>query len=88
MYATLIQSNALSIWSCKSRYKTWGVGLLKKPKDLSAHEREEREHGDGRDVYDTLLQSDTVQSYGLPNGGTRPGGWTVQKNKGPECIVV
>ena len=33
--------------------------MNKKPKDLSANEREERDHGEGRDVYDTLLQSDT-----------------------------
>ena len=50
------------------------VGLRKKPKDLSEHEREDREYGKGRDVYVTLLQSDTVQSYGRSNAGTRPVG--------------
>ena len=32
-----------------------GVGLRKKPKDLSVYEREESEHGEGRDVYPTLM---------------------------------
>ncbi len=40
-----------------------GVGLRKKPKHLSASEREERGHGEGVGVPDTLLQSDTVQLY-------------------------
>ena len=31
-----------------------GVGVRKKPKDLSASEREEREYGEGGDVYATL----------------------------------
>ena len=31
---------------------------------LSTSEREKSENGEGRDVYATLLQSDTVQSYG------------------------
>jgi hypothetical protein len=37
-----------------------GVGLHKKPTDLSASESEEREHGKDVGVYTTLLQSDTV----------------------------
>ncbi len=32
----------VTIWSHKSRYKTWGI-VYKKPKDLSVSEREERE---------------------------------------------
>ena len=41
-----------------------GVGLLKKPKDLSTSEREEFEYGEGGDVYPTLMKSDTTQQYG------------------------
>jgi hypothetical protein len=41
-----------------------GVVLRKKPKDLSGSEREECGDREGVGVYDTLLQSDTVQSYG------------------------
>ena len=33
------------------------VGLIKKPKDLSPCEREECGHGEGEDVYGTLIQS-------------------------------
>ena len=33
---------------------------LQKPRNLSAHEREECEHGKGGGVYATLLQSDTL----------------------------
>ena len=33
---------------------------LQKPRNLSAHESEECEHGEGVGVYATLLQSDTV----------------------------
>ncbi len=36
-----------------------GVGLCKKPKDLSASDREERGHGKGVGVYATLHKSDT-----------------------------
>ena len=39
-----------------------GDGLRKKPKDLSASEREDREHGEGVGVHGTLLQSDTVRT--------------------------
>jgi hypothetical protein len=45
----------------------WGLGLRKKTKDLSALSAshiEERGHGEGVGVHVTLLQSDTVQSYG------------------------
>ena len=47
-----------------------GVGLRKKTKDLIVSEREECGHGKGAGVYDTLMQSDTLQSYGLGIGGT------------------
>ena len=33
---------------------------LQKPRNLSAHESEECEHGEGVGVYATLLQSDTL----------------------------
>ena len=32
---------------------------------MKVNKREEREHGEGRDVYDTLLQSDTTHPYEL-----------------------
>ncbi len=32
-----------------------GVGLRKKPKDLSASGREDRDIGEGKDVYTTLM---------------------------------
>jgi hypothetical protein len=38
----------------------WGLSYAKKPKDLSGSEREDRGHGEGRGVYATLLQSDTL----------------------------
>ena len=50
-----------------------GVGMCKKTKDLSTHEREESEYGEGRDVYATLLKSDIVQSYGHTKTVTRWG---------------
>ena len=56
-----------------------GVGLRKKPKDLSIHEREDHEHGEGRDVFTTLLQSDTVQPYGRAKSGTSPVGVDLRK---------
>ena len=34
----------------------------KKPKDLSACESEEGGRGEGRDVFDTLMESDAVES--------------------------
>ena len=37
-----------------------GVDLCKKPKDLSASERQDRGHGKGVGVYVTLLQSHTL----------------------------
>jgi hypothetical protein len=51
-----------------------GVGLRKKPKDLSVSEREERGHGKGVGVYVTLIQSDTVQEYGHTKADTSPVG--------------
>ena len=47
--------------------------------DLSASEREGREDGEGRDVYPTLLQSDTVQTYGCAKEGTSPVGVELRK---------
>ena len=44
----------------KQGTKTVGVGLRKKPKDLSTSEREERGYGKGVGVYAILLQSDTL----------------------------
>ena len=41
---------------------------------MSAHESEECERGEGVGVYPTLLQSDTLQSYGRAKAGTRPKG--------------
>ena len=72
MYATLIQSDTLYPYGrAKTDTRPGGVGLCKKPKDLSASDRQDREHGEGRDVYVTLLQSDTVQSFGREKAGTR-----------------
>jgi hypothetical protein len=56
-----------------------GVGLRKKPKHLSASEREERGHGEGVGVYATLLQSDTGQPYGRAKAGPRPVGVGLRK---------
>ena len=56
-----------------------GVELRKKPKDLSASEREECGHGKGVGVHATLLQSDTVQPYGRAKAGTRPVGVGLRK---------
>lgn len=53
----------------------------KKTKDLSATERDDREDGEGRDVYATLIQSDTVQSYGRAKTDTSPGRVHLCKNK-------
>ena len=61
-----------------------GFGLRKKPKDLSAHKREEHDHGQGRDVYATLLQSVTVQSYGRAKADTRP--VVVEMRKQPQDL--
>jgi hypothetical protein len=66
----------------KAGTRTGGVELRKKPKDLRASEREsweEREHGEGGDVYATLLQSDTVKPYGRAKTGTRPLGVGMRK---------
>ena len=50
-------------------------------KDLSAQEREDREHGEGRDVYATPLKSNTVQSYGHVKVDTSPVGVHCAKNQ-------
>ena len=56
MYPTLMQSDTLkSDGHEKSGTSPLGVELRKKPKDLSASEREERGHGEGGDVYVTLM---------------------------------
>ena len=56
-----------------------GLVCEKKPKDLSTSEREECEYGEVRDVYATLLQSDTVQPYGHVKAVTRPVGVELRK---------
>ena len=49
MYTTLLQSDTLqSFGHVKADTSPGGVGLRKKTKDLSVHEREEREHGGRR----------------------------------------
>ena len=53
--------------------------MRKKPKDLSASEREDRGHGKGVGVYATLLQSDTDLTYGRVKAGTRPVGVGLRK---------
>jgi hypothetical protein len=55
--------------------------LNKKPKDLSGSEREERGHGEGVGLHDTLLQSDTVQSYGRVKEDTRTVWFDLHKNQ-------
>ncbi len=52
---------------------------MKKPKDLSSSEGEECDHGEGVGVYDTLLQSDTVQTCGCAKEDTRPVGDGLRK---------
>ena len=58
-----------------------GLGCAKKPKDLSASEREERGRGEGVGVYATLMQSDIVQPYGRAKAGTRPVGLSCAKDQ-------
>ena len=53
--------------------------MCKKQKDLSTSEREDRGDGKGVGVYTTLLQSDTVQSYGHGKSVTRPVGVDLRK---------
>ncbi len=56
VYAALIQSDTLQAYGrAKADTRPVGVGLSKKPKDLSVSEREEREHERGVRGYDTLL---------------------------------
>ena len=47
---------------------------MQKPRNLSEHESEECEHGEGVGVYTTLVQSDTLHPYGRVKSVTRPGG--------------
>ena len=48
MYATLLQSDTVQPYGrAKEGTRPVGVELRKKPKDLSASEREERGHGEG-----------------------------------------
>ena len=61
MYATLLQSDTVQSYGhAKEDMSPVGVGLKKKPKDLSASEWEECGHGEGVVVYATLLKSDTL----------------------------
>ena len=61
MYATLSQSDTVQSYGHSiTGTRPVGVELRKKPKDLIAHESEERGHGEGGGVYATLLQSDTM----------------------------
>ena len=56
MYPTLLQSDTLQTYGHgKSDTRCGGVRLRKKPKDLSASEREDRDHGEGRDVLTTSV---------------------------------
>ena len=51
MYPTLLQSDTLQSYGLsKAVTIPGGVGLRKKTKDLSASEREDRDHGEGGDV--------------------------------------
>ena len=51
----------ITIWSRKNRDESsGGLTCAKKPKDLSASERQDRGHGKGVGVYVTLLQSHTL----------------------------
>ena len=45
------QIHYIHMVASKSNTRTEGVGLRKKPKDLSAHESEQRGHGEGGGVY-------------------------------------
>ena len=66
---------------------TVGVDLRKKPKDLSASESE-RGHGKVGGLYTTLLQSDTVKSYGRAKSGTRSeSGQGILTVKTGRCVV-
>ena len=48
MYAGLSQSDTVQTYGrSKVGTRSGGVGLCKKPKDLSAREREDRGHGEG-----------------------------------------
>jgi hypothetical protein len=83
VYVTLLQSDSVQSYGrakADTRYtRPLGVGLCKKPKHLTASEREERGHGKGEGVYTTLLQSDTVHPYGRAKAGKRPVGVGLRK---------
>ncbi len=59
---------------------------LQKPRNLSTSESEEHGYWEGVGVYDTLIQSDTVQEYGRVKAGTRPVG--VEIHKKPKDLSV
>ncbi len=56
-----------------------GSVLFQKPKDLSGSVREDRDHGEGRDVYATLIQSNTVHPYVQTIEDTSPVGVELYK---------
>ncbi len=47
---------------------------MQKPRNLSASESEDSGHGEGVGVYGTLVQSDTLKTYGRAKVDTRPVG--------------
>ena len=56
VYSTLLQSDTVQSYGrSKTDTRPVGVDLLKKPKDLSGSESEDRGHGEGGGVYDTLM---------------------------------
>jgi hypothetical protein len=57
---------------------------LYEPRNLSAHESEECDNGKGVGVYFALLQSDTIAIWSHKSRYKTWGGWSPQKNKGPE----
>ena len=44
---------------------------VQKPRNLSVHDSEECDHGEGVGVYADLIQSDTLKTYGHVKGDTR-----------------
>jgi hypothetical protein len=77
-----LQSGTVQVCGCaKEGTRPVGVGLCKKPKDMSPSEREECEDGEGVCMYDTLLQSDTVQTRGFEKEDMRTVGDGSTKNQ-------